>query len=160
MASKLWVHEPATFFLEAAREISEKWNFFVNRSVPENFQWENFLGQVPTESLRTQLLSSGHWQSHTNGKGTASTAVRRLFSVAPARSPRLMSIFLINYNVHIIVWMSTKTMHPKSKLQSLNWFHLSQINFTSSICFSHHGNFSKIRFSSRAVAVGRMPYQV
>merc|ERR1712012_453373 len=23
-------------------------------SVPENFQWENFLGQVPTESLRTQ----------------------------------------------------------------------------------------------------------
>ena len=28
--------------------------FFVNRSVPKNFQWENFLGQVPTESLRTQ----------------------------------------------------------------------------------------------------------
>jgi len=50
----LWVHEPDTFFLEAAREISEKWNFFVNRSVPENFQWENFSGQVPTESLRTQ----------------------------------------------------------------------------------------------------------
>ena len=42
------------FFLEAAREISEKWNFFVKRSVPENFQWENFSGQVPTESLRTQ----------------------------------------------------------------------------------------------------------
>ena len=54
MASKLWVHEPDTFFLEAAREISEKWNFFVKRSVPENFQWENFSGQVPTESLRTQ----------------------------------------------------------------------------------------------------------
>ena len=54
MASKLWVHEPATFFLEAAREISEKWNFFVKRSVPENFQRENFPGQVPTESLRTQ----------------------------------------------------------------------------------------------------------
>ena len=54
MASKLWVHEPDTFFFEAAREISEKWNFFVNRSVPENFQWENFLGQVPTEFLRTQ----------------------------------------------------------------------------------------------------------
>ena len=49
MASKLWVHEPDTFFLEAAREISEKWNFFVNRSIPENFS-----GQVPTESLRTQ----------------------------------------------------------------------------------------------------------
>ena len=45
---KLWVHEPDTFFLEAAREISEKWNFFVKRSVPENFQWEIFLGQVPT----------------------------------------------------------------------------------------------------------------
>ena len=54
MASKLWVHEPDTFFLEAAREISEKRNFFVNRSVPKNFQQENFLGQVPTESLRTQ----------------------------------------------------------------------------------------------------------
>ena len=53
MASKLWVHEPDTFFLEAAREISEKRNFFVNRSVPENFQWENFSGQVPSESLRT-----------------------------------------------------------------------------------------------------------
>ena len=47
----MWVHEPDTFFLEAAREISEKWNFFVNRSVPENLQRENSLGQVP---LRTQ----------------------------------------------------------------------------------------------------------
>ena len=54
MASKLWVHEPDTFFLFEDTEISEKRNFFVNRSVPENFQWENFLGQVPTESLRTQ----------------------------------------------------------------------------------------------------------
>ena len=53
MASKLWVHEPDTFFLEAAREIIEKWNLFVNRSLPENFQWENFWGLVPTESLRT-----------------------------------------------------------------------------------------------------------
>ena len=42
------------FFLFEDTEISEKWIFFVNRSVPENFQWENFLGQVPTESLRTQ----------------------------------------------------------------------------------------------------------
>ena len=58
MPSKLWVHEHDTFFLEAAREISEKWNFFVNRSVPENFQWENFSGQVPTESLRTQDLEN------------------------------------------------------------------------------------------------------
>ena len=54
MASKLWVHEPDTFFLFEDTEISEKWNFFVNRSVPENFQQENFSGQVPTESLRTQ----------------------------------------------------------------------------------------------------------
>ena len=37
-----------------AMEFREKGKFFVNRSVPENFQWENFLGQVPTESLRTQ----------------------------------------------------------------------------------------------------------
>ena len=29
-------------------------DFFVNRSVPKTFQRENFLGQVPTESLRTQ----------------------------------------------------------------------------------------------------------
>ena len=28
--------------------------FLVKRSVPENFQRENFSGQVPTESLRTQ----------------------------------------------------------------------------------------------------------
>ena len=54
MASKLWVHEPDTFFLQAAREISEKQNFFVNRSVPENFQREFSLGHVPTESLCTQ----------------------------------------------------------------------------------------------------------
>ena len=32
----------------------KNWTFLVNRSVPENFQWEIFLGQVPTESLRTQ----------------------------------------------------------------------------------------------------------
>ena len=54
MASKLWVHEPDTFFLFEDTEISEKWNFFVNSSVPENIQREIFLGQVPTESLRTQ----------------------------------------------------------------------------------------------------------
>ena len=54
MASKLWVHEPDTFFLFEDTEISEKWNFFVKRSVPENFGRENFSGQVPTESLRTQ----------------------------------------------------------------------------------------------------------
>ena len=40
--------------MRVAMEFCEKWKFFVNRSVPENFQWKNFLGQVPTESLRTQ----------------------------------------------------------------------------------------------------------
>ena len=45
---------PILFFLFEDTEISEKRNFFVNRSVPENFQRENFSGQVPTESLRTQ----------------------------------------------------------------------------------------------------------
>ena len=40
--------------MRADTEISEKRNFFVNRFVPENFQREIFLGQVPTESLRTQ----------------------------------------------------------------------------------------------------------
>ena len=35
-------------------EIREKWKIFVNRSATKNFQWEIFLGQVPTESLRTQ----------------------------------------------------------------------------------------------------------
>ena len=49
MASKLWVHEPDTFFLFEDTEISEKWNFLVNCSVPENFRWENCSGQVPTE---------------------------------------------------------------------------------------------------------------
>ena len=42
------------FFYQSEMKILEKWKFFVNRSVPKNFQWENFLGQVPTESLRTQ----------------------------------------------------------------------------------------------------------
>ena len=41
-------------FLLGDTEISEKWNFFLNSSVPENFQRENFSGQGPTESLRTQ----------------------------------------------------------------------------------------------------------
>ena len=40
--------------MRVAMEFREKGNFFVNHSVPENFQWENFLGQVPTESLCTQ----------------------------------------------------------------------------------------------------------
>ena len=42
------------FFSGTNKEISEKWNFFVKRSIPENFGRENFSGQVPTESLRTQ----------------------------------------------------------------------------------------------------------
>ena len=42
------------FFYQRDMKIREKRKFFVNRSVHENFQWENFLGQVPTESLRTQ----------------------------------------------------------------------------------------------------------
>ena len=41
-------------FFGTDKEISEKRNFFVNRSVPENFQRKKFSGQVPTESLRTQ----------------------------------------------------------------------------------------------------------
>ena len=54
MASKLSRQQAAGFFYQSDMKIREKWKFFVNRSVPENFQWENFLGQVPTESLRTQ----------------------------------------------------------------------------------------------------------
>ena len=50
----MWVHEPDIFVLFEDTEISEKWIFFVNHTVPENFQRENFSGQVPTESLRTQ----------------------------------------------------------------------------------------------------------
>ena len=42
------------FFYQGDMKIREKGKFFVNRSVPENFQWEIFLWQVPTESLRTQ----------------------------------------------------------------------------------------------------------
>ena len=54
MASKLSLQQADGFFYQSDMKFREKWNFFVNRSVPENFQWENFLGQVPTESLRTQ----------------------------------------------------------------------------------------------------------
>ena len=35
-------------------EFREKWKFFVNRSVPKNFQPEIFSGHLPTESIRTQ----------------------------------------------------------------------------------------------------------
>ena len=42
------------FFLGTDKEISEKRNFLVYRSVMDNFQREFFSGQVPTESLRTQ----------------------------------------------------------------------------------------------------------
>ena len=38
----------------ADTEISEKRNFFVNRSITKDFQREIFLGQVATESLHTQ----------------------------------------------------------------------------------------------------------
>ena len=54
VASRLWVHEPDTFFGGTDKEFREKLNFFIYCSVPENFQMENFSGQVPTESLRTQ----------------------------------------------------------------------------------------------------------
>ena len=43
-----------TFLGGMEKEISEKRVFFVHRSVSENFQWEIFSGQVPTESLGTQ----------------------------------------------------------------------------------------------------------
>ena len=51
---KLWLHEPDTFFLQADTEVNEKRNFFINRSVPENFRWENFSGHTPRKFLRTQ----------------------------------------------------------------------------------------------------------
>ena len=41
-------------FLVCVQGNSRKSDFWVKCSVPENFQRENFLGQVPTESLRTQ----------------------------------------------------------------------------------------------------------
>ena len=42
------------FFYQSDMKIREKGKIFVNRSVPENFQWENFLGHTPRKSLRTQ----------------------------------------------------------------------------------------------------------
>ena len=54
VVSKLSPQQADGFFYQGDMKIREKGKFFVNRSVPENFQWENFLGQVPTESLRTQ----------------------------------------------------------------------------------------------------------
>ena len=47
MASKLWEHEPDTFFGGKDKEIREKRNFFINRPVPKKFLWENFLGHPP-----------------------------------------------------------------------------------------------------------------
>ena len=44
VASKLRPQQAAKVFLRADTEISEKRNFFVNRSVPENFQPQNFFG--------------------------------------------------------------------------------------------------------------------
>ena len=41
-------------FLVCVHGNSRKSDFLGNRSVPENFHGENFLGLVPTESLRTQ----------------------------------------------------------------------------------------------------------
>ena len=41
-------------FVRCYREIDKKEIFLVQRSVPENFQWENFLGVVATAPLRTQ----------------------------------------------------------------------------------------------------------
>ena len=54
VASKLWVNELHTFFWGTDKEIREKRNFFVNCSLPKNFQWENFSGHAPRKSLRTQ----------------------------------------------------------------------------------------------------------
>ena len=53
MASKLGAYEPATYF-SVCTEIREKMIFWVKRSVPENFQQDNFSGLLPTETLRTQ----------------------------------------------------------------------------------------------------------
>ena len=50
-----------TFLGGMDKEISEKRDFFVHRSVSENFQWEIFLGQVPTESLGTQDSGKKIW---------------------------------------------------------------------------------------------------
>ena len=51
--------------------------------------------------------------------------------------------------------MSTETMHPKSKLQSVDSFHYSQINFPSLIYFSHHGNFPKLDFQAGQWQLGK-----
>ena len=42
------------FFGGTGKEIREIGDFFINRSLYENFQREKFLGQVTKESLRTQ----------------------------------------------------------------------------------------------------------
>ena len=52
MAPKLSAHEPATFFYRRDTEIREKVIFWVKRSVPENFQRENFSGLVPAPMIQ------------------------------------------------------------------------------------------------------------
>ena len=92
---------------------------------------------VNCASLAHQLPSRGHRQGHTNCKGQASTRTRGLFSAPPASSPKLNEYILINHIVHILIWASTRTMQPKTQFTILDWFHLSQSIFPSSICFLH-----------------------
>ena len=67
------VHEPNTFFGGTDKEIRKKRNFFVNRSVPENFQWEIFFGESTNRilahlefgKLNDPVLVSRSWVSAT-----------------------------------------------------------------------------------------------
>ena len=52
VASKLSPQQADGFFYQSDMKIREKWKFFVNRSEPENFQWEKFLEQVPTSTTK------------------------------------------------------------------------------------------------------------
>ena len=56
----MWVQESDTFLGGTDKEIREKRNFFVNRSVPKNFQWENFSDRLTLEGAGGQT-SDNFW---------------------------------------------------------------------------------------------------
>ena len=55
MTSKLNLQQADKNFYQSEMELCEKWKIFVNRSVAENFQCENFSGIAPCESSRPEV---------------------------------------------------------------------------------------------------------
>ena len=93
------------FFLQVAMEIREKPNFFVNLSVPKNFQWQNFRGKYPRNPYTFRIQNI-----HMNGGG------RNFFDrILPARIPQKLHSHFLDTTEKIEL---AKIIHDK-KLKSL-----------------------------------------